>query len=204
MKAESKVLKSLLLAALVLLVVGCAKAPEEPMNAARAALSEAEGAEAAAYASAELATARDALAAAQAEIEAQNGKFALFRTYTKAEELIAEASTRAQEAQEAAVAGKAAAREAAESAVQEAQDRVAQAQTLIVELEACPRKPKGFAADMSVLKGQVDGLAASLSTLTEALAAERFQDAEARSQSLVEQADTLIQDLEGARTKLGC
>jgi hypothetical protein len=192
------------LLATALLAVGCAKPPQQELDAAKAALSDAEAAQAQSYAGSELAAARDALNAAQAEIDAQNAKFALFRSYKSASTMLADASTKATAAKDAAVAGKAKAKQEAEAAVQTAKDAVAQAQAKLTELEGCRRRPKGFAEDLATLKGQVDALAASAAGLDSQLTSEDYLGAKSAAESLTSQAQTLVADLDAAKTKIRC
>lgn len=77
---------------LLALVSGCAKAPQQAVDAANAALEAAKSAEANLYLADEFKAAQDSLNAAMAEIEAQNSKFALTRSYGKATKLL-EAAT---------------------------------------------------------------------------------------------------------------
>ena len=63
----------------LVLMVGCAKPPQDAINAATAALDSAK-AEASEYAASSLQAAEDARAALDAEVKAQQDKFALFRS----------------------------------------------------------------------------------------------------------------------------
>lgn len=80
---------SLGLVVLLILVVGCAKAPQQEVDAAKAALTLAKDSEADRYLADEFKAAEDTLNAALAEIEAQNSKFALGRNYNRAKALLA-------------------------------------------------------------------------------------------------------------------
>ncbi len=73
------------------LVIGCAKAPQQEVDAAKAALEAAKTAEGDRYLPDEFNAAQDTLNAALAEIETQNSKFALTRNYGKAKQLLASA-----------------------------------------------------------------------------------------------------------------
>jgi hypothetical protein len=75
------------------LVSGCAKAPQQAVDAAKVALDAAKQAEADRYLSGEFKAAQDSLSAALAEIETQNSKFALTRNYDKAAKLLEAATT---------------------------------------------------------------------------------------------------------------
>jgi hypothetical protein len=73
------------------LVIGCAKAPQQEVDAAKAALEAAKTAEGDRYLPDLYNAAQDTLNAALAEIETQNSKFALTRNYGKAKQLLASA-----------------------------------------------------------------------------------------------------------------
>jgi uncharacterized protein YpuA (DUF1002 family) len=79
---------------LLSLISGCAKAPQQTVDAANAAMEAAKKAEADVYLPDQFKAAQDSLNAAMAEIEAQNSKFALTRNYGKATKLL-EAATNA-------------------------------------------------------------------------------------------------------------
>ena len=104
----------------LVLVAGCAKAPQIEIDAARAALEAAKTAEASEYAPRALAAAQDAISAMDAELTAQQKKFALFRSYKNAKQLIAAAKTAGDQAAQTAAAEK-------EKARQEATNLIAQA-----------------------------------------------------------------------------
>ena len=96
---------------------GCAKPPQQEIDALKATMTAAEQAEAPKYAPDAWNAAQQAQNAVNAEIEAQANKFALFRSYTKTKEQITAANQQAAAAQDAAVAGKEAARNAANDAL---------------------------------------------------------------------------------------
>ena len=91
----------------VALTTGCAKPPQQEIDAAKAAVSASEAWD----------KAQQAMNAVNAEVEAQNQKFALFRSYTKAKELVAAATQAANEAKDAAIAGKEKAKNEAQAAI---------------------------------------------------------------------------------------
>ncbi len=80
------------------LVSGCQKAPEAELDAARAALMQADSAEADVYASDLFVAALDSFNAAQSEIEVQDAKSGMGRDYAHAEELLAFTQRAAQDA----------------------------------------------------------------------------------------------------------
>lgn len=78
----------------LVLVSGCAKAPQQVIDAATSALETAKQAEANRYFASEFKEAEDALNAALAEIEAQKSKFALGRNYDNAIKLLETATSK--------------------------------------------------------------------------------------------------------------
>lgn len=191
-------------AVLVLTLAACAKPPQVEIDTAGADFAAAEAAEAGKYAAAELADARQALDAANAEVEAQKAKFALTRSYEQAKQMLADASAKAKAAAAAAVAGKEAAKNAAQGALDGVNAALTGVETLMGELEACPRKPKGFAADMEALKASYDGLKAQVDPIASAIGSEDFIGAKSAADNLKAQVDTLAADLAGAKEKIKC
>ena len=71
-------------------------------------------------------------------------------------------------------------------------------------LQNCRKRPKGFAADLEMLRGNTEGLVTQLGVITSATEAEKYSEAETMAQELQGQVDALLADLESARAKLGC
>jgi len=192
-------------AALTLVVAaGCAKPPQQEIDALKAAMTAAEQAEAPKYAADAWSGAQQAMNAVNAEVEAQANKFALFRSYTKTKELIAAANQSAEAAQQAGVAGKEAAMNAANEALAGAQASLEAATTAMAELGACRRKPKDFKKDMEMMQATLDGYAAQVAGIESAVAAEDFFGARSQAESLKASVDTLVSDMQGAKEKIKC
>ncbi|MCX5850513.1 MAG: DUF4398 domain-containing protein [Deltaproteobacteria bacterium] len=96
----------ILIVALVAFFSGCAKVPQPEIDAAKASLSAAKTAEADRYVPEEYSGANQALNAATTEVEKQNSKFVLFRSYKEAVKMLADAKMKAEEAASAAAAKK--------------------------------------------------------------------------------------------------
>jgi chromosome segregation ATPase len=192
---------------LVLSVVGltaCAKAPTDAINQAQSALQAAGDAEAATYAPEAWEAAQDALNAAQAEVEAQNAKFALTRSYKNATALLATAQEAAATAQEAAVAGKEQMQADVESAIATIEADLGTADGLLADLAKCRRRPKGFASDLEMMRGNVDGLRSQLVDVQTAEDEGNYFEANSMADGLLEGLGATIQDLENVKAKLGC
>jgi hypothetical protein len=191
--------------AMVALLAGaCAEPPKQQVDAATAALKDAEAAEAETYAPEALEAARSAMDAVQTELDAQQAKFALFRSYKQTETLVADAIAKAGTAKDAAVAGKKQAMADSQSAIDTAKATLDNAGTLIADLEGCRRRPKGFAADLSALKGNLDGLMSELSSAESSHSREAYFQARSQAEAVNGRGQTLVSDLEAAKTKLRC
>lgn len=186
------------------LATGCAKPPQQEIDALKATMSSAEQAEAPTYAADAWSSAQQAMNAVNAEVEAQANKFALFRSYTKTKELITAASTAAQSAQDAAVAGKEAAMNAANEAVAAAQAAIDSANMAMEDLAKCRRQPKDFKKDMEAMRGMLDGYMAQMAGVQSAIASGDYFGARSQAESLKASVESLTADLASAKERIRC
>jgi len=193
-----------LVLALAVLAVGCAKPPQQELDGAKAAMTSAEQAEAPKYAPDAWDKAQQAMNAVNAELEAQNAKFALFRSYTKTKQLIVDATNAANEAQTAAVAGKEKAMNEAQAAIDAVKGALDGAQAALSDLEKCRRKPKDLRKDLELMKGNLDGYASQLPDIEGAFAREDYFGAKAQAESLKGQVDAMTTELVEAKAKIRC
>jgi len=191
---------------LAVMAVGCAKPPQQEIDAAKAALTAAEQAEATIYAPDAWTEANTADAAVKAELDAQQAKFALFRSYKKASELIAAAQKAADDAKAAGTANKEQAKTEATTTINDIKTAVASTTTLIADMEKCRRKPKEFKKDMELMKGNFDGLATQVAPLEAKLTAPttNFLDLKREAEALKGQVAALTTELEAAKAKIKC
>jgi chromosome segregation ATPase len=185
-------------------LVGCAKPPTTELTGAKDALSAAQKAEASVYAASQLDEAKQAVDAAEAEVAAQDGKFAMTRNYDKAKQLITDATTKAKEAEDAAVKGKEEAKKKAEDALASVNTAMTSVDAMMDHLKTCPKKPKGFDADMTAMQGQVDALKAEVAPIQQSIAGNDFNGAVSRAEALQQQITTVTTDLSGAMDKIKC
>lgn len=204
MMHSSLVMRTALIVGVVTVAAGCAKPPTDQIARAEQALAAAEQAEAPVYAADEWAAAQTAMDTAQAEIAAQQAKFALIRSYTKATELMTAAGDLAQAAEEAGAAGREKARTDAESLLGQIRAGLEAATGLIADLEGCRRRPKGFARDLEMLQGTLQGLQQAVPQVEGAVAGGRFKEAITEATSLGSQVEAFVSDLEAAKAKIGC
>jgi len=154
-------------------LTGCSKEPAPEIQAARDAVMEAEKAAANEYAPETYAQAQEQMNALTAEIEAQDGKFALFRSYDKAKEMAASTQETAARAATEAQVGKKAAMDEAMVAIQEARDAL---QAALTEIESAPAG-KGSAADLEALKMDLAQVGQELDAIDQHLQAEEYRQA---------------------------
>ncbi len=202
-QSVSKIWTVTLLTVTALLAASCSP-PQESIDAAQAALTEAEALDPAAYAPEAWEQAQQAMAALNAELETQSQKFALFRSYSNTEQLVENAQQAASAAKEAANAGREQARDAAQSALADTTSALDSAQAALDALQQCKRKPKGFAADVERLTAMLDGLRAQLPEVAMLMTEEDFLGARSRAEALLAEANGLVTELNDAKVKLGC
>ncbi|GAB1419584.1 hypothetical protein MASR2M12_23490 [Bacteroidales bacterium] len=119
------------------LFTSCAKAPEVEITNAKAAIEATKATEADRYVPAEFKALQDSLNVALLEVENQNAKFALFRSYKKAAATLNNVMTLSEQ-----VKGNAATRK--EEVKAEAQQSLAEVTTLVTEVkELLAKAPKG-------------------------------------------------------------
>ncbi|KPK81320.1 MAG: hypothetical protein AMS25_07075 [Gemmatimonas sp. SM23_52] len=176
------------------LIVGCSKAPEAEIQAANAALDSARLAEASEYAPQALTQAEDAMAALEAELKVQEGRFGFFRSYD-------EAKQKANDAQAAAETALADAKVAREQARTDAANAIEQARSLIREaselLTAAPTG-KGTAVDVAALRADLQAAAATLVEAEAAQSAAQYKVANAKATAALTGAQTVKTAVETA------
>lgn len=173
------VLGVVLLMAGAFLFSGCSKEPTEAVSGVNASLEAAKSAEANVYAPRELQAAEQAKATMDTEIAAQKRKFALFRSYGKSSELAVTAKQLADQATEAAKAGK-------ERARVQAQDMINQVQAGIEEVRgmiATAPRGKGSETDIKALEADLAAVEAQLAQMQKDYAAEQYLPARAKAEA---------------------
>ena len=181
----------------VLLASGCAQAPQEEIENANQALEAARSAEAPEYAPEAWQLSQDAFDSAMTEIQAQNERFVLVRSYDEASQLLDKATQAANAAATEAQSARDETKLRAEALLQEAEAAVAAASTAI---ETAP-KGKGTEADLMAMKAELEAMTTSLAMARESFAAGKYLVAESTAQSVRDQANAIAADISQARTK---
>lgn len=181
----------------IFLFVGCAKAPTEEMNAAKASVDTvvAEGAQK--FAAEDAKKLNDGMQAAQDEIKVQEGK--TFKDYAKTKELLAKVKADAETLKAGLAAKKeeakknaAAAQEAAKASVQEAKALLAKAP-----------KGKGSKADLEAFKADLKGIEDSLAEVKTANDSEDYSAAIEKSNAIKDKAAAISDQIKKAMEKVG-
>ncbi len=183
----------------LLVFSGCAKPPDQEIGQANEAMQAAVDAQSEVYASSEDAMAKKSMAEAQAEVDAVNAKFVLFRSYTNAKSLYAAAIDAANKAKEAAIVNK-------EIVKNEATTRSAEAKTAVDDaskaLKTAPRG-KDTRADIEAMNADLQGISTSLTEIDEAMAREDFMGAKNKAVSVKDRAMVIQGDIQKAKEKMG-
>jgi hypothetical protein len=185
------------IAALAAISVGCAKAPEQMVTATRSVIDSVQVAEVEKYAPEQYKAAKDSLAAAMAEIEKQNAKFALTRKYNKAEVQLQAASDLARTAGQQAVVNKARIKAEAEDMMAQLTAALAEAKTLI---DQAPRGKEGRAA-LELIKSDVAALEMTATEVTSAMEKEDFIGAREMARAALDKTQAINTELKTAIEK---
>ena len=181
-----------------LMFAGCAKPPEQEIGQANDAMQAATAAQSDVYAPTEEASAKDALSKAQAEVEMQNAKFVLFRSYSQAKTLYAAAIDASNKAKEAAIVNK-------EAVKNEAMTLIAESKTAVDDagkaLKMAPRG-KDTKADLDAMNTDLKSLQTMLPELDDLFAREMYMDAKNKAMSVKEKAAQIKADVDAAKAKM--
>jgi len=193
-----KIMGAVLMIGLLAGFAGCAKAPVETVAAVQTAIDAARSAGAETYASDALAKVNATFQQAKAEIDVQNGKFALLRSYKNAEALLVQAQAEAQQAQEAAVAGKERARQEANTAIDTARAALQASNDFLAQ---APRG-KNTKAELDAMQQELTTLQTSLDEATGAMAGEDYINAKIKADLVTQKANEIQADVQAAIAKV--
>lgn len=189
---------------LAMALTSCAKAPEASLTEAKSALAAAELARAEIYAPQQLQVAREALAAAEAEIKIQDEQSAIARSYSKAEELLGTAAEKAKEAEDAATEAQSTAEADMQSAMEAARNAVRDTEQALGELEACAAKPD-FETRKAVFVETMARLNARLNAIGEQQKnSDDLGSTQAAAEALKLDSETATADIAAARSEMDC
>jgi len=180
--------------AMVLTMIACAKPPQADIDAAKAAMDDAQPM-AEKWASTEWQAAQSNMSAAQAEIDAQNQKW--FKNYDKAKELLAQTKSSAEAAKAAATTNMETAKNEANTAIADATSALEAAKTAL----AGAPKGKDTKADLALFQQDLDGLGTTLTEAQTALQAQDYNTAKDKANSVKEKAASISDQVAQAAAK---
>lgn len=181
-----------------LLMSGCAQPPADQINAADQAVKDAQQSGAATYVPDDYAKLEGLLSAMKTEVAEQDGKFALFRDYGKAEQLAATTKAEAERLKTEAAQKLEEAKFGATQAHHAAQASV----TSTLELVAKAPVGKDRAA-LQTIKTDAEALKASLNDVQMMIDKGQYLGAETKAKAIQEKADAVSHEIETALAKIG-
>jgi len=182
---------------LLVLASGCAKAPQQEVDAAKAALETARQAEADRYLADEFKAAQDSLNAAQAEIETQNSKFALTRNYNAAKNQLLAATNMANDLNAKVAAKKEEVKAQAEQLMVDLQTALTDAKTL---LKKAPKGKEGREA-LEAIQSELVTVENSLTEVTNLLSSGDFMSAKDKLTAGLQKVNQIKDELNQAIAK---
>jgi hypothetical protein len=191
---------SIFLAILILagLFAGCSESPVAKYDASQKTVDNARLAEAELYAPEVLKQAVDTLNAAQVEMQRQDGRFAVVRSYGDAEKMIAVAQQLAEKAVADANLEKERVRAADSSLMVEIESLLGDTKTLL----ASAPKGKGSRMDLKVMQSDLDAAAAALPLASEDYNAGKYISARDKLLAVKSQVEKVQGDIKAAIAKV--
>jgi len=189
---------SLLLVGLTLAstLAACGKQPVEEINNTRAAIDAAvsEGAEK--YTADDLKAVNDKLAVVMDEIKVQDGK--LFKDYDKAKQMLTALKVDADSLKAKVITVKEEQRAAAVAALGNASSSISEAETLL----ASAPQGKGSAADIAMMKGDLQGLQTALGEVQPLIDSGDFVAASERAAAIQEKANAISAEVRAVQERV--
>ena len=174
---------------------GCADVPSQEIDTAKQAIDAAKNAQAPDYAPDAWRVASDAQARLEAELSAQEQRYALLRTYDATKQLAREVKDAADHAATQAATGKQQARDEAMKLMAQARDAMDRAQQ---NLAHAPRG-KGTEADLVSLKADADAVGTTIQEMQAAFDSGDYVGAKIKAESVISAAQQVENDIERAK-----
>jgi hypothetical protein len=168
--------------AVVFMVAGCSSPPTQELDAANAAIKSLAAAGAEKYAPEDLKKFNDQVAAANAEIKAQEGKW--FKSYDKSKEMLTKVKADTEAFKPTLAAKKEEAKKAAAAAQDAAKAAVEEAKGLLAKAPA----GKESRADLEAMKADVKGLEDGLTEVQTLVTSEDYRTAADKAKAITDKA----------------
>jgi len=197
MKARRNLVGAVVALSTLVLGAGCAKRPDAEVAAAKSAVEQARSAGAAEYLAESFKSVETGLQKAQEEVTAQDGRFALVRSYDAAKASLAKVKTDAEKARTDAGAAKEKAKAEAEAARTDAQAALDGAKALLAKAP----KGKGTKADLEAMSADLKAAEAVLGDARTALDSQDYLGAKAKAESARDKAAAISAQVQQAKAK---
>ena len=182
--------------AVLLVFAGCAKAPQEEIQAARQAVDTARSAGAGDYAPESLRRAEELMAQLDTELQAQQQKVAFTRSYKEANRLALEARHAADQAGIDAATGKETERTQAQALLGEARTAIDSARGLLASAPA----GKGAQVEIEAMRSDLAAAEMKLGEAERAWEEGRFREAHTQADAAKSVATQIVNDITSAKT----
>jgi len=180
------------------MLAGCADPPTDQIQQAEKALTDARESGASTYSPDEYAKLEGTLDAMRKEVSEQDGKFALFRDYGKAQQLSVSAKADSERIKVGAAQKKEEGRVAAMQAQQVAEEAVRAAQDLVAKAPVGKDR-----AAVEAIKNDVEGLKSLLSQVQESINKEDYPAAQTQAKAINEMSQGVQAEIQTALAKVG-
>ena len=186
-----------LMLGLSLLLTGCGSAPTAEINAAKTAIKSSQTDDVKTYAPESMKAAEDELNKALAEVQTQDGKFALSRDYKQASALLKSAQNLAEKAKGDAQVAKIKAKSDAEATIAALPQMIDEAK------KALAKAPRGkdTKADLEAMQNDLKVAEESLAEANAAMSQAKYGDALAKAESAKSKASAIIDQVRKAQGK---
>ncbi|MDK2744376.1 MAG: hypothetical protein H8K03_10820 [Nitrospira sp.] len=186
------------LALTLLTLAGCADPPTQQIQEAEKALKEAQQSGAAKYSADEYAKLEGTLDTLRKEVAEQDGKFALFRDYGKAQQLSVSAKADSDRIKAAAAQKKEEAKGAAMQAQQVAEEAVKATQDLVAKAPVGKDR-----AAVEAIKNDVEGLKSLLKQVQVSIDKEDYPAAQTQAKAIYDMSQGVSTEIQNALAKVG-
>lgn len=193
----SRVSSMLVALALAVFVVGCGSAPQTELKTSEDALAGAQTAEAEQYAPASYQAALDSLNAAKLEIQKQDSKFSLFRSYGHSKELLTSAQKLAEKAVSDAQTAKEQMRVEDSLLIVQVDGLYTSAQAAV----AAAPKGKGTKADIELIKADLGSVEQAISAAKADYDAGKYLAVKSKLEASTTQLNRIVTDVAAAKAK---
>lgn len=183
---------------MLFILAGCAKQPTMEMDTAKKAVEEAKAVGSERYLPEDTKKVDDSLATALDEVNAQDKKFALFRNYEKAKQMLAQVKVDGEKLKADTVAKKEEAKKNALAGQEAAKATIEEAKALLAKAPM----GKGAKADIEAMKGDIKGLEDSLPELQQLIDKEDYLTAIDKAKVIKDKADGVSSQVKAAMEKV--